>query len=356
MKKRVEYIDFIRMFAILSVIAIHVNAITRDGLIATNKIYYFFFTFLDSLTRAGVPLFLMLTGYFVLSSKKEESYKLFLKNKMPKLVIPFFIFSLAYYTYRIIDNSVNASILDFFVRFLNNDIYYHLWYMYVIIMIYILIPYTKKLVESLKEKELLRLIIITFILGNLFLTIQQFSQRFGFTLFQNFILPNFIIYNNYLLLGYYLNKYEFKNKKIIYILGIISLLLMPIADYFSINNNVRNDLMLTSTGILPVFYTLMIYYLIKENYHKLNINSRVKGIIVNFSQLSLYIYLSHVLIMNIIVKVINNYWIYDRFYEKVFFTAIVFSLTSILSYLFSILFDLMYNKIEVILQKNKKNI
>ena len=83
MKKRVEYIDFIRMFAILSVIAIHVNAITRDALIVTNKIYYFFFTFLDSLTRAGVPLFLMLTGYFVLSSKKEESYKLFIKNKMP---------------------------------------------------------------------------------------------------------------------------------------------------------------------------------------------------------------------------------------------------------------------------------
>ena len=356
MKKRVEYIDFIRMFAILSVIAIHVNAITRDALIVTNKIYYFFFTFLDSLTRAGVPLFLMLTGYFVLGTKKEESYKQFLKKKMPKLVIPFFIFSIAYYIYRIYDNSVNASILDFLTKFLNNDIYYHLWYMYIIIMIYIMIPYTKKLVELLKEKDLLRLIIITFIFGNLLLTIQHFSNRYGTTLFQAFTLPNFIIYNNYLLLGYYLNKYDLNNKKLIYILGIISLLLMPIADYLTINNNVRNDLMLTSTGILPVFYTLMIYYLIKDNYHRLKINSRIKEIIKNFSRLSLYIYLSHVLIMNIIVRILNNYWIYDRFYEKVFFTAIVFSLTSILSYLFSILFDLMYNKIEVILQKNKKNI
>ena len=163
---------------------------------------------------------------------------------------------------------------------------------------------------------------------------------------------------NYLIIGDYPDIYDsnfYINKQRIDVFT-ANLYYSECKYYLTINNNVRNDLMLTSTGILPVFYTLMIYYLIKDNYHRLKINRRIKKIIKNFSRLSLYIYLSHVLIMNIIVRILNNYWIYDRFYEKVFFTTLVFSLTSILSYLFSILFDLMYNKIEVILQKNKKNI
>ena len=267
MKKRVEHIDLIRVFACLSVIAIHINAITRDNFITNNKTYYALFTLLDSFTRAGVPLFLMLTGYFVL--KKEEDYKTFIKKKMPKLIIPFILFSFVYYLYLVYDTNISFNILNFIKRLFNNEIYYHLWYMYTIILIYLFIPYEKVLVDNLKQKDLL-----------------------------------------------------------------------------FIDGNVRNDVMLTATSILPVFYTLGIYYLIKDNYDKLKINKKVKKLIENYSRLSLYIYLSHVLVMNITVKILSNYWIYDRFVENILFTIIVFIITAIVSYFISIIFDLLYNKIE----------
>ena len=344
MKKRVEHIDLIRVFACLSVIAIHINAITRDNFITNNKTYYALFTLLDSFTRAGVPLFLMLTGYFVL--KKEEDYKTFIKKKMPKLIIPFILFSFVYYLYLVYDTNISFNILNFIKRLFNNEIYYHLWYMYTIILIYLFIPYEKVLVDNLKQKDLLRLIITTFIIGNLFLTINLLTKRYNHPFLSACLLPNLIIYNNYVLLGHYLSKYDFKNKKLIYILGLISVLFMPIVDLFFIDGNVRNDVMLTATSILPVFYTLGIYYLIKDNYDKLKINKKVKKLIENYSRLSLYIYLSHVLVMNITVKILSNYWIYDRFVENILFTIIVFIITAIVSYFISIIFDLLYNKIE----------
>ena len=95
--KRVEYVDLLRVIAILSVIAIHTNTLIRDHYFTSKKIYYIILTCLDSVTRAGVPLFFMITGFFVLSSDKSEKYIDFIKKMIKKMVIPFVLFSFIYY-------------------------------------------------------------------------------------------------------------------------------------------------------------------------------------------------------------------------------------------------------------------
>lgn len=352
MNKRVEYIDLIRVFAILSVIAIHINAITRDACIGKNITEYSILTFLDSITRAGVPLFFMLTGFFVL--RKEEDYTSFIKRKLPKLVIPFVILSFVYYIYKVVDESLTFNMLEFLKMFTNNELCYHLWYMYTIIIIYLFIPYEKKLVDNLERKDLLRLIVTTFVIGNLLSTIFTFTNRYDYTVFSSFSLPGLLIYNNYVLLGHYLSKYDFKNKKIIYVLGVVSLLLMPLLDHFYIENNIRSDSMLTATSFLPIFYSLAIYYLFKSVYDKLHLKQTAKLIISHISKLSLYIYLIHVLVMNVIVNLLNKFWGYESFFEKILFTIIVFVLTSIISYILAIILDLIYNKIASLFKKKDK--
>ena len=160
-----------------------------------------------------------------------------------------------------------------------------------------------------------------------------------------FDLPILVILNNYLFLGYYLRKYDINNKRIIYILGIISLFLMPVFDSFIINNNSRNDVVLNATSIFPIFLTLSIYYLIKDNYKKIKITKYIKKQIVKVSNLSLYIYLFHVLVLNILVKLLNKIWIQDRLYENILLFIILLIFTFIFSYLISIIFDYVYNKI-----------
>ncbi len=355
MKKRVEYIDLLRVLAILSVIAIHINAITRDAVISTNKIYYIFLTFMDSLTRAGVPLFFILTGFFIFD--KKEYYRTFIIRKLPKLIIPFVLISFAYYIYNIIDNHTTFNFLTFLQDFSNNKICYHLWYMYHIIIIYLFIPYEKKMLDNIEKKDLLRLIVTVFTIGNFFVLLQRLSKRFDFPSFGALALPDLIIYNNYVLLGSYLRKYDIKKKKTFIILGLFSLISMPILDYFYVKD-VRNDLMLTATSLPPLFYSIAIYILVKDNYNKLKLNYKVKYLISKISNLTLYIYLVHVMVMNILVKILSAHWIYDRFYEKLLLSLILFVLVFLISFIISIILDLIYSKIEqkiISLERKKLN-
>ena len=350
MKKRIEYIDLLKAFAIFSVIAIHINAITRDYYIVNNKVYYVLFTLLDSLTRAGVPLFFMITGILVLGGRIEEDYKKFIKRKLPKLVIPFLFFSFIYYFYALWDLKTSFHVLDFIQKFTNNNIMYHFWYMYIIIILYLFIPYEKVWIEKLKQRDLKRLIITVFVFGNVLSTVYLISARYGYPIFESWKLPKLIIYHNYMLLGYYVHQYELKHKNYIYLLGIFSLLWMPIFDFYYVQN-VRNDSLLIATSILPLFYTISIYYLIKNFYYKIIWHDKLKRWIEKISDLSIYIYLSHVLVMNIIVKILNQCWRCDRLYENILFTVVVFLLTSILSFGVAIASDYAYRKLEQLWKK-----
>lgn len=345
MKKRIEYIDLLKVFAILSVIAIHINAITRDYYIVNHKIYYVLFTLLDSFPRAGVPLFFMATGILVLGKKTEENYQSFVRKKLPRLVIPFLVFSLIYYGYSLWEQNGTFHFLEFLQKFSNNDIMYHLWYMYSIIILYLFIPYEKIWIEKLKQRDLKRLMITVFVFGNVLTTIRLISTRYGYPVFEAWGLPNLIMYHNYMLLGYYFHQYGLKNKEWIYLLGVFSLLWMPILDFYYVQD-IRNDALLTATSILPLLYTMSIYCFIKDFYYKIRWNSMIKKIVEKVSDLSLYIYLSHVLVMNIIVKVLNQYWRCDRLYENILFTLIVFVFTFSLSFVVAIVFDYLYRKLE----------
>ena len=93
---------------------------------------------------------------------------------------------------------------------------YHLWFLPTIILIYMFIPFLKKLVKALSKKELFTLILLIIIFGNLFKVLNELSNIFNHGVLENFTIPDLIIYTNYLFIGYYLYKYNVKiNKKMI---------------------------------------------------------------------------------------------------------------------------------------------
>ena len=127
---------------------------------------YAILTFFDSLTRVAVPMFFMITGSFMLSNKKNEKYLEYIKKRIPNLFIPFFLISIIYYMVNQYNLKENLSIIDFVGLFTTGNIKYHFWFMYTIIMIYMFIPFIKKLVQNISKKELITLINLIFIFGN----------------------------------------------------------------------------------------------------------------------------------------------------------------------------------------------
>lgn len=87
---RIKYCDALRLIAIISVVMIHVLAEYRDVYVGNNSLYYGIVTFFDSLTRAGVPIFFMITGAFMLSRKDKLQYSEFLKKDYQNYVSHFF--------------------------------------------------------------------------------------------------------------------------------------------------------------------------------------------------------------------------------------------------------------------------
>ena len=345
MKNRVKYCDALRFLAIASVILIHVLADFRDLYLINYKPNYFLLTCIDSFTRMGVPLFLMFTGIFMLNDKKKYSYKEFIKKRLPKLVIPFIIISFIYYIYETLKIKETFSIINFISLFTTNGIKYHFWYMYSIICIYLLIPYLKILVQRLNKKKLENLILINFIMGNVLISLMHLFSIININVLSALYFPNLIIYANYLFLGYYLYKYKInkKSKKIFYKLAFISIILMPILDYI-MTKDLRTDSFLTVTSIFSFIMTTAFFIFVKDNYDKFKINEKVECFFVKSASLTFYIYMFHVIIMELIKKGMLKIFVPNRFLENMIFIVIEYILTFILSYYISIIFDKLYNK------------
>lgn len=349
-KKRELYSDVLKLVAIFLVVVIHVIALYRDKYFYTNVKYYTVLTFIDSFTRIAVPIFFMITGTFMLS-KTTEKYSTYFKKRIPKLLIPFFLISIFYYVYECNKVGAPLNIKDFILAFLNNDIKYHFWYMYAIILIYLIIPFLQTLVKSLDRKKLFNLIVIIFILSNVFNTVYLLTNRYGYGMLKAFTLPSIFAYINCLFIGHYLHTYEItKNKKIILgILSIICICLMPIADHFFINGY-RNDEMLLVTSIFPIIPSVFAYIFAKDICE----NKKENKLISKISPCILYIYMIHVYIIEKLEKDLYKYWTPNRFIGNILRLIIVTIISFIVSLLISYLIVTIQSLITRLIAKRSK--
>lgn len=94
MRQRAAYLDFLRCFAIFSVLLLHtlVPVVTNTGVCGAPS--WKLCVALDALTRVGVPLFFMLSGYLMLSREGTRQIGPFYRKNLPKLGIPLVVWNL----------------------------------------------------------------------------------------------------------------------------------------------------------------------------------------------------------------------------------------------------------------------
>ena len=96
MKVRLPYFDVLRAIAIIGVVTIHVI-----GIGYTNEkfsINYNLSIVLRQLVNFSVPLFLFISGYFMskVILKSKNDYFSYLKKQIPRVLIPFIVWSVIY--------------------------------------------------------------------------------------------------------------------------------------------------------------------------------------------------------------------------------------------------------------------
>lgn len=322
--ERITYIDILRTFAILSVIMLHCISDFFINPELYQTVSWYVINILNTLTRTGVPIFFMISGYLLISDKNDTTIKGFFKRRLPKILIPFFIWNTAYYIYFSIQNNAQMSLSDFFFKFVTMDISYHFWFVYTLLCLYLLVPVIKPFFTTAKNTQLLYvLLVITFptTIGPL---INKFS---GIWLFR--FEPLFLGYAGFFVLGYILGRTDFSTRArvLIYAGGICAALFSVLGTKAFSSSYVIDTFFNSGYGISPYCLGAAFFVFFKQISKRIT-SSKICAIFSTLGKLSYGVYLSHVLVLNIICHLVS----FSRISEYV---VCNFLLTSTICFLLS---------------------
>ena len=216
MRQRAAYLDFLRCFAIFSVLLLHtlVPVVTNTGVCGAPS--WKLCVALDALTRVGVPLFFMLSGYLMLSREGTRQIGPFYRKNLPKLGIPLVVWNLIYYGGSLLMRGETFRLRDFLAGLLNQGHSYHMWFVYTLLGIYLLCPFLKRMTEGCSGNQLLLLVGII-----LFPTAIQPILNLAQPVYIHLFGPLMEGYLGYFLLGYWLGgrKLTPRARRLVYVLG-----------------------------------------------------------------------------------------------------------------------------------------
>ena len=335
MNERNQNLDLLRVIATFMVVRLHVSAGYVQNNLQNPNIYFTIGNFFNSITRVSVPIFVMLSGAFVLDNPKNKEYRKFYNKTFKKIIKPTLIWSLIYFIYNILmqivrqslDSGINLSSIDFITPlndWIHGSPFYHLWYMYMIIGLYAITPVLIRIKDDIGDDHTLKLGWFLILLGMII--------KLTSTLYWPIM---FILYLGYFVLGYSLKKYYLLNpsKSYKYALGsIISALLVFIFTEIIVRNKLMPNNQLFFYSNLTIFVVsgsicMFIAFLNIKSIHSYKLSGKLV-------KQSFYIYLTHAGILNILdfcKGEILPYWNPNPLFYIPLRSIFVFTLSYILS-------------------------
>ena len=197
---RLLWPDILKIISILGVILIHCSApmLVSEALGGKN---WWLANIYDSMVRWCVPVFFMVSGAFIIEKAGSLSPGQFFLKRSQKIVVPFIIWSALYFLWRI-HKGENLKWLNFPAMLLEEPIYYHLWFIYVLIGLYIIAPVLGAYVKGASRKNQSYLLFLWFITASLLPMLQNCCK------FHTFFFPvetvSVLKFSGYFFLGYFL--------------------------------------------------------------------------------------------------------------------------------------------------------
>jgi surface polysaccharide O-acyltransferase-like enzyme len=323
------YLNVLRVFACIAVIIFHVfaNIANSFGTFLTEFEKYISTIFVN-IWLWHVPSFVMISGVIFLNKEKEISIRKLLKKYVLRIILALFIFGIPFAFMEILFNAhyqFNISQLGLSIlNVVEGKLWDHMWYLYMIAGLYILLPLFKLFVNYTSRRTLEYVLIILFVFTSVIPTFQNIlSFKFGI------YIPINSIFVFYLLLGHYIHQYNIcVNNRIIFsmvLLYIFYVVLMPInKNFISVTNIIG---LYSNISPLVVMITFSIFCYFRQNIKSNKLFDFVSPQIFGM-------YLIHPFFLNIFFKFIK--FTPDR-YQFAEVIAVITVMTIILSLLFSII-------------------
>ncbi|MBC2581943.1 acyltransferase [Clostridium sp. DJ247] len=298
---KIIYLEFLRVFSICAVVLIHT---VNSALILNTKtsiVDLIIYRSIYNLTCWAVPIFLMITGALLLNPLKEISLgKLFNKYILRMLLI-LIVFGTIYAWIEIvfIERSINLLQLSHAIfNMVQGETWAHMWYLYMLIGLYIVTPFLKKIITYSNKAEIKYFLIITFIFNSIIPTAEHFLDiKVGI------YIPIITIYPFYYVLGYYLSQINITTKKIklVYSLGLFNIIILILCSFLQNYFGVGKIKFLSAyNSPVIITFSISIYIFMREQSYKLD--EWYSKFISLLSRCSFGIYIIHMFFLNLFLK------------------------------------------------------
>ncbi len=295
-KQNIGWINNLRLISMFAVIVLHTTSPLLFAIKGTPLRDWITGDIYNALVRFAVPVFVMITG--ALSLNREYELSDFLKKRIGRLILPFIFWSLVYIGYRLYNEEITFTMdiwadTKFVLHQLISGSYYHLWYVYELMGLYLVMPILSKFVQNATEQELIYFLVIwyiTMLIGTPYLS--KFNAAID--------LHNFTGYMGYLVLGYYLTYKKFSYKALPLVAAIVFILFVILIAggtyYLQFKDHQLKTFFYEPVG--PVVAVFAASALLMAKYIKVQLNPKIKSVFDNASKYTLGIYLSHALVLN----------------------------------------------------------
>ncbi|WP_282034740.1 acyltransferase [Metabacillus indicus] len=165
-------ISFLRAFACMAVVGVHVTA---THYYANAQTWHWFTYFINQVGRFGTTIFAVLSGFLLFYQVRKRGFntKKFITSRFSKILLPFLIWSFAYrYMVFHYDGLEFQGLGAELQRLLLGESFYHLYFIAIVVQFYFVFPLLQKIVRS-------RILMIVFALISLVISYKLFGFNPG---------------------------------------------------------------------------------------------------------------------------------------------------------------------------------
>lgn len=310
MKPKIIYLEFLRVICAIVVLLDHICIagihIWEDRASTFDK---FFYNGVQHWSHFAVPVFLMITGYLLLDPQRVIGYKKAITKYSWRMVVVLLTIGTAFAWMEVYFSTKSlapSGLLIALWNMIQGDSWKHLWYLYTLVGLYLVVPAIKPIFENLNTKELDALLVIALFFGSIMPTLTSLT---GIKLGVTFPLSS--IYLFYFMLGRRIgminNTDNNKNVLLIVIFGILSIVTFICAYFEFYQGSLLLECLTSYTSPIVIAMGCMIFYIAKCVEVKLSrfYSGGAKLIVQHLSVNSFGIYVFHMLWVNVLYKVIK---------------------------------------------------
>jgi len=347
---RIEYLDVLRVLSMLAVVLLHTMAGTLRANYGSSQ--WHFSNVLTALATASVPLFFMVSGALLLSSPRTASVGYSLKRRLPRVLVPFLVWSLiavAYYlavSWRFGGAADWTAAIEKLRHLPSSPTAIHLWFMYALIPLYILSPFIKKMVDALDRNLVIYLFAVWLFFSAVLPTVARFLPEpySSLLLLDSRYDPSLMAgYAGYFVAGYYLARLDRSvSRAWLLLLVLVDLGLITLGTWWKTDRlGAYTEIFKTYSGLFVVVLSCALFLLGKEMLRTRRLGRSSARVVGFLAPLAFGVYLVHNLLVDLLSRLVP-WWPASSVWMVVVSYLVVLAASIVLVFVLSIIKPLSY--------------